>query len=34
MLSGSTTGAAVIRDTVTKREIQLLEHTGTCLWLF
>ncbi|KAF9781587.1 hypothetical protein BJ322DRAFT_1022987 [Thelephora terrestris] len=28
-LSSSTTGAAIIRDTVTQREIQSLEHTGT-----
>ena len=34
MLSGSTTGVAKIRDTVTKREIQSLEHTGTYLCLF
>jgi hypothetical protein len=27
-LSGSTIGTATIRDTVTHREIQLLEHTG------
>ncbi|KAF9644391.1 hypothetical protein BDM02DRAFT_3131799 [Thelephora ganbajun] len=28
MLSGSATGSAVIRDTVTQRQIQLLEHDG------
>lgn len=33
-LSGSTIGAATIRDTITQREIQLLEHTGTCRLLF
>jgi hypothetical protein len=27
-LSGSTVGAAVVRDTITQREIQRLEHTG------
>jgi len=27
-LSGSTLGAAIIRDTITRREIQILEHTG------
>lgn len=29
-LSGSSFGAAVVRDTITQREIQLLEHTGIC----
>lgn len=29
-LSASTHGAAILRDTITRREIQLLEHTGTC----
>lgn len=27
-LSGSTLGAAIVRDTVTRRKIQILEHTG------
>ena len=27
-LSGSTLGAAIVRDTITRREIQVLEHTG------
>lgn len=29
-LSGSMFGAAIVRDTITRREIQLLEHTGIC----
>ena len=31
-LSGSTNGSAVIRDTVTQRQIQLLEHDGDLFW--
>jgi hypothetical protein len=34
-LSGSTAGAAVVRDSVTQREIQLLEHTSIYrLWFY
>lgn len=29
-LSGSELGAAILRDAITQREIQLLEHTGNC----
>lgn len=29
-LSGSVLGAAIVRDTITQREIQLLGHTGIC----
>ena len=29
-LSGSMVSAAIVRDTVTHREIQVLKHTGTC----
>ena len=30
ILSSSTAGIAVIRDAITQREIQLLEHAGNC----
>ena len=33
-LSGSTDGAAIVRDTVTQREIQSLDHTGICSLCF
>lgn len=33
-LSASTFGAAIVRDTITQREIQLLEHTGICRLCF
>lgn len=33
-LSGSATGAAIVRDTVTQRQIQRLEHTGIYCLLF
>lgn len=29
-LSGSDFGAAILRDAITQREIQLLDHTGIC----
>lgn len=29
-LSGSELGAAIVRDAITQRETQLLEHTGIC----
>jgi len=33
-LSGSATGVAIVRDTVTQREIQRLEHSGIYCLLF